>query len=108
MVGFNLATVRGIRSFVSSHAVVASILDEKITDVLDKSVFVSTIHNSFSQIDWFYISGVSVYFVAYVVYHSSTLPRLRELVVYRNIYKQFQYFMFVFTIVFMKDINNAI
>ena len=108
VVGLHFGTIRGIRSFVSSHAVVASALDERITDVLDKSVFVSTIHNSLSQIDWFYISGVGVYFIAYVVYHSSSLPRLRELAEYRDVYKQFRYFMFIFTIVFMKDINNAI
>ena len=60
MVRFNGVTIRGIRAFVSSHAVVASILDEKITDVFDRSVFISTIHDSLSQMDWFYISGVSV------------------------------------------------
>jgi len=105
---FEFGTFRGIRSFVSSHAIVASVLDETVTDLLDKSVLVSAIHNSGSQIDWFYISGVGVSGIAYLTYHASSLPKLNELVVYRESYKQFRYFIFIFTIVFMKDLENAI
>jgi len=108
MVAFEFGTFRGIRSFVSSHAIVASVLDETVTDLLDKSVLVSMIHNSGSQIDWFYMSGVGVSGIAYLTYHASSLPKLNELVVYRESYKQFRYFIFIVTIVFMKDLENAI
>ena len=108
VVAFEFGNLRGIRSFVSSHAIVASVLDETVTDLLDKSVLVSAIHNSATQVDWFYISGASFSFLAYLTYHSSSLPKLNELVVYRKSYKQFQYFIFIFTIVFMKNIENAI
>jgi len=108
VVAFEFGTFRGIRSFVSSHAIVASVLDETVTDLLDKSVLVSAIHNSGSQVDWFYFSGVGVSGIAYLTYHASSLPKLNELVVYRESYKQFRYFIFIFTIVFMKNIENAI
>jgi len=108
MVAFEFGTLRGIRSFVSSHAIVASVLDETVTDLLDKSVLVSMIHNSGSQVDWFYISGVGVSGIAYLTYHASSLPKLNELVVYRESYKQFRYFILILTIVFMKDLENAI
>jgi len=107
MVAFEFGALRGIRSFVSSHAIVASVLDETVTDLLDKSVMVSIINHS-ANLDWFYISGASVSFLAYLTYHASSLPKLNELVVYRESYKQFQYFIFIFTIVFMKNIENAI
>jgi hypothetical protein len=105
---FEFGTLRGIRSFVSSHAFVASVLDETVTDLLDKSVMISVIHNSAAQVDWFYLSGVGVSFVAYLTYHTSSLPKLNELVEYRKSYKQFQYFIFIFTLVFMKSMENAI
>jgi len=108
VVAFEFGTLRGIRSFVSSHAFVASVLDETVTDLLDKSVLVSFIHNSAARVDWFYISGVGVSCLAYVTYHSSSLPKLNELVEYRTSYKKFQYFIFVFTLVFMKGMENAI
>jgi len=108
MVAFEIGTLRGIRSFVSSHAIVASVLDETVTDLLDKSVLVSMIHNSGSQVDWFYMSGVGVSGIAYFTYHASSLPKLNELVVYRESYKQFRYFILILTIVFMKDLENAI
>jgi hypothetical protein len=107
MVAFEFGTLRGIRSFVSSHAIVASVLDETVTDLLDKSVLVSVITHS-AHLDWFYISGVGVSGLAYLTYHASSLPKLNELVVYRDSYKQFRYFIFILTIVFMKDLENAI
>jgi len=107
VVAFEFGTLRGIRSFVSSHAIVASVLDETVTDLLDKSVLVSMIHHS-AHLDWFYFSGVGVSGLAYLTYHSSSLPRLNELVEYRMSYKKFQYFIFVFTLVFMKGMENAI
>ena len=107
MVAFEFGTLRGIRSFVSSHAIVASVLDETVTDLLDKSVMVSVINHS-AHLDWFYVSGVGVSCLAYYTYHASFLPKLNELVVYRESYKQFRYFIFILTIVFMKDLENAI
>ena len=107
MVAFEFGTLRGIRSFVSSHAIVASVLDETVTDLLDKSVLVSVISHS-AHLDWFYISGASVSCIAYLTYHASSLPKLNELVVYRESYKQFRCFIFILTIVFMKDLENAI
>jgi len=107
MVAFEFGTLRGIRSFVSSHAIVASVLDETVTDLLDKSVLASVINHS-AHLDWFYISCSSFSFIAYLTYHSSSLPKLNELVVYRTSYKQFRYFIFILTIVFMKDLENAI
>ena len=108
VVAFEFGTLRGIRSFVSSHAIVASVLDETVTDLLDKSVMVSMIHNSGFHVDWFYMSGVGVSCIAYLTYHASSLPKLNELVEYRESYKKFQYFIFVFTLVFMKGMENAI
>ena len=107
-VAFEFGTLRGIRSFVSSHAIVASVLDETVTDLLDKSVMVSAITHSGSHVDWFYMSGVGVSCIAYLTYHASSLPKLSELVEYRTSYKKFQYFIFVFTLVFMKGMENAI
>ena len=107
VVAFEFGTFRGIRSFVSSHAIVASVLDETVTDLLDKSLFVSMITHS-AHLDWFYISGVGVSGIAYLTYHNSSLPKLNELLVYRQSYKQFRYFIFILTIIFMKDLENAI
>ena len=107
MVAFEFGALRGIRSFVSSHAIVASVLDETVTDLLDKSVMVSVINHS-AHLDWFYVSGVGVSGIAYLTYHASSLPKLNELVVYRESYKQFRYFILIFTMVFMKDLENAI
>ena len=107
MIAFEFGTFRGIRSFVSSHAIVASVLDETVTDLLDKSVLVSMINHS-AHLDWFYISCSSFSGIAYLTYHASSLPKLNELVEYRKSYKQFRYFILILTIVFMKDLENAI
>ena len=106
-VAFEFGTLRGIRSFVSSHAIVASVLDETVTDLLDKSVIVSVINHS-AHMDWFYISCSSVSCLAYLTYYSSSLSKLNELVVYQKSYKQFRYFLLIFTVVFMKDLENVI
>ena len=103
MVAFAFGTLRSVRSFVSSHAYVASALEVTVTDLLDKSVLFPIQH-----INWFYVSSLGISVLAYVVFHSSSLHRLKELDEYQNSYKRFQQFLFVFMFVFTKSIENAI
>ena len=103
MVAFVFGTLRSVRSFVSSHAYVASALEITMTDLLDKSVSFPIRH-----IDWIYISSLGVSVLAYTIFHCSSLPKLKELDEYQDSYKHFQKYMFIFMLVFTKSIENAI
>ena len=101
-----------IRSFISSKAMVVSILDEVATELLDKPLAVRELCGIFNNhIDYFYIGCVASsvsYFVFHRVYIYSSFPRLYDLSVYRNTYYNFRVFIFILFMILTRDIENAI
>lgn len=102
----------GVRSLLSTKAVVVSFLDEVTSELLDRPLAIRELGIIMNHhVDYFYIgcvvSSVS-YFAFYRVHLYSSFNRLNDLSVYRNTYYYFRIFLFTMFLLFTRDVENAI
>jgi len=102
----------GIRSLLSTKAVVVSLLDEISSELLDRPLAIRELGIIMNHhIDYFYI-GCVVSSMSYFVFHrvplDSSFMKLNHLSVYRNTYYYFRIFLFTMFLLFTRDVENAI
>jgi len=102
----------GVRSLLSTKAVVVSLLDEISSELLDRPLAIHEFGGIMNHhVDYFYIgcfaSSVS-YFAFYRLHSYSSVVRLNDLSVYRNTYYYFRVFLFTMILLFTRDVENAI
>lgn len=100
----------GVRAFISGHAVMSSILDEVVGEVLDRPLVMHEFEGfTTNHIDYFYFGCVLTSISLYLSYHNALpLDRFYDLVEFRNISRCVRVFAFVFMIIFIKNLENAI
>jgi len=103
---------RGIRAFISSQAVVVSLLDEVTHEFLDRPLAIKEITGFFNNhIDYFYIGCITssiTYITLNRIYVYPSFTKLNELSIYKNSYRNFRVFLFLLIMLFMRDVENAI
>jgi len=103
---------RGIRSFLSSQAVVVSLLDEVTHEFLDRPLAIKEVVGLFNNhIDYFYVGCIAssvTYITLNRIYLYPSFTKLNELPIYKNTYRNFRVFLFIIIMLFMRDIENAI
>jgi hypothetical protein len=100
----------GVRALISTHAVMSSILDEVVGEVLDRPLIMHEFEGfTTNHIDYFYFGCVLTSISLYLTYHAALpLERFYELGEFRNISRCVRVFAFVFMIIFIKNLENAI
>jgi hypothetical protein len=105
-------TFNGIRSFISSQAVIVSFLDEVTHEFLDRPLAIKEITGLFNNhIDYFYIGCIAssiTYITLNRIFVYPSFTKLNELPIYKNSYRNFRVFLFIIIMLFMRDIENAI
>lgn len=107
-------STRSVRSLVTSHAFGSIIMNEMIHDVVDKPVIIHNIvdlsHPKFN----FGLELTTISIISYILYQSyytsvsSFYKKFNKLPEFKKYYRKFQFCVFVLTIVFTKEIENAI
>ena len=96
-----------LRSLIQSHAFRSSVINEMVSDVLDKPAILRILQDT-SHFDIFYFGFSAVSLFTYFHYQQSPIRKLSDLPYYKKSYRNFKYLLFVFLIVFTKNIENAI
>jgi hypothetical protein len=113
---FGNIPVYGLRTLVTKHAFTSYFMREFINDMVDKPVIIhNIIELSHPRVNFglgFEITTLSI--IAYIVYKSyyesisSIYHKFNKLPEFKKNYRRFQFCIFVLTIVFTKEIENAI
>jgi len=96
-----------LRNLIQSHAFRSSVINEMVSDVLDKPAILRILQDS-SHFDIFYFGFSAVSLFAYFQYQYSPIQKLRDFPYYKQSYRTFKYLLFIFLIVFTKNVENAI
>jgi hypothetical protein len=107
-------STRSVRSLITSHAFGSIIMNEMIHDVVDKPVIIHNIidlsHPRFN----FGLELTTISILSYILYKtyytsvSSFYEKFKRLPEFKKYYRKFQFCIFILTIVFTKEIENAI
>ena len=96
-----------LRSLIQSHAFRSSVINEMVSDVLEKPAILRILQDT-SQFDIFYFGLSTVSLITYFHYQTAPIQKWRELPYYKQSYRNFKYLLFVILVVFTKNIENAI
>jgi hypothetical protein len=100
----------GVRSFLSKQALVVSFFDHVSNELLDRPLAIREICNILNHhIDYFYLGCVASSVSYFLIVRASYMySRLYDLPFYRINYDKFRMFIIFISILFIRDVENAI
>jgi hypothetical protein len=106
----SVVAFNGVRSFLSKQALVVSFFDHVSNELLDRPLAIREICNILHHhIDYFYLGCVTSSVTYFIMVRASYMySRLYDLPFYRINYDKFRMFIIFISILFIRDVENAI
>jgi hypothetical protein len=96
-----------LKNIIQQHALRTSILNEVVSDLLDKPFITHIIEAPNHYFDYSYIA-FSAISISYIQYYSFSNSKIKKLPYYQETYKKYKLWLFILLFVFTKNIENAI